>query len=109
VRNALLIALAVGGISAPATAETVCLKYGSCIDLAPMTCVATPESSFVRGACYDDANSYMVIHLNATWYQYCGLDRQTWGGLIDADSKGRFYNRNIKGNFDCRVTPPPRY
>ena len=90
-------------------AETVCVKYGACLDLAPFHCTATPQSSFVRRVCYDAANAYMVIQLKAVWYHYCGIDPTTVEELLTADSVGRVYNGSVKGNFDCRLTPPPRY
>jgi hypothetical protein len=48
-----------------AGAETVCVKYRSCLDLAPFDCTNTQQSSFVRRVCYDANNSYMLIQLNA--------------------------------------------
>jgi hypothetical protein len=36
-----------------ARAETVCIKYGSCLDLVPFTCTETAQSSFVYRVCYD--------------------------------------------------------
>jgi hypothetical protein len=91
-----------------ARAETICVKYGACIDLAPFTCKSL-DSSFVHRACYDASKSYMLIQLNSTWYHYCGLDQATWTGLNQAASVGTFYNQNVKGRFDCRLTPPPTY
>jgi hypothetical protein len=102
------IALGLAGTVA-ASAETVIVKYRGPVDLAPFTCTAIPDSSFVHRACYDAPNSYMLIQLNAVWYHYCGLDPATWDGLLGAASQGRFYDQNIKGNFDCRITPPPAY
>jgi hypothetical protein len=92
-----------------AGAETVCVKYGSCLDLAPFNCTNTPQSSFVRRVCYDPNNSYMLIQLNTVWYHYCGIDSATVSQLLSAPSVGHYYNQAIKGRFDCRLTPPPQY
>ena len=93
----------------PSTWSPVCVKYGSCLDLAPFDCTITPQSSFVHRACYDPNNSYMLIQLNAVWYHYCGIDSGTVSHLLSAPSVGRYYNQAIKGRFDCRLTPPPQY
>ena len=92
-----------------AGAETVCVKYGSCLDLAPFECTDTPQSSLVRRVCYDASNSYMLIQLHAVWYHYCGIDSGTVSALLSAPSVGTYYNQAIRGRFDCRLTPPPQY
>jgi hypothetical protein len=92
----------------PALAETVDVKYRGTVDLAPFVCQDT-VSSFVNRVCYDKAKSYMLIKLKQTYYHYCTIDADTVGRLLSAESEGRFYNANIKGKFDCRVTPPPTY
>jgi hypothetical protein len=69
-----------------ARAETVCVKYGSCLDLAPFDCTDTPQSSFIRRVCYDPNNSYMLIQLNAVWYHYCEIDSGTVSLLLSAPS-----------------------
>ena len=35
----------------------------------------TSRSSFVRGAWYDENNSYMIIGLAGTYYHYCRMPR----------------------------------
>ena len=69
----------------------------------------TSESSFVRGAWYDQSSQYMIINLNGTNYHYCGLDTQTWSDFKAAESFGKSFNARIKGRFDCRHTPAPVY
>ena len=72
------------------------------------------RSSFVHRVCYDRANAYMLIKLRGTYYHYCEIDAPTVARLLSADSIGRFYNANIKGDgrdgpFDCRTRRvPPR-
>jgi len=90
-------------VAQAACQNQITIKYRDtpyCIDSS--TCVDTPESSFVRRACFNSQQSYMAIKLNHTWYHYCRFDSGTWNALLAADSKGRFYNARIKGNFDCR-------
>ncbi len=79
------------------------------IDNGYFKCIDTNKSSFVRGACYDKTNKYMIISLRGTNYHYCGLDGKTWNDFKHAKSFGRYYNMNIKGGYDCRTNPIPNY
>jgi hypothetical protein len=97
----LLLAIAFTLFSGAVRAETVFVKYRGVVSLAPFACAAT-VSSLVRRVCYDARNRYMLIDLNGTFYHYCDIDPGTVGALLEADSKGRFYNAAIKGRFDCR-------
>lgn len=104
-----LIPLALLATATSAAAEIVNVKYRGLVDLAPFECEAFTRSSLVRRVCFDAAHSYMLINLDGTWYHYCGIDAATVSALKSAGSMGRYYNANIKGRFDCRVTPPPAY
>jgi len=96
-----------------AQAETVNVKYRGPVDLKPFTCQDT-KSSFVNRVCYDAANQYMIILLKETYYHYCEIPKSTVDALLSADSKGRYYNANIKGTgkdgpYDCRTHRVPQY
>lgn len=67
------------------------------------------SDSIVKGAWYDSSNEYMVIKLGSTHYHYCGMPNSIWGGLKTASSPYEYYQDDVKGNFDCRVNPVPRY
>lgn len=67
------------------------------------------SDSTVKGAWYDNSNEYMVIKLSGTYYHYCGMPSSAWRSFLSADSLYRAYQNDIKGNFDCRVNPVPRY
>jgi len=67
------------------------------------------SDSTVKGAWYDSGNEYMVIKLNGTYYHYCGMPSSAWSGLKAASSLYSYYQDDIKGNFDCRENPVPRY
>ena len=69
----------------------------------------TSGSSLVTGAWYDASKQYMVIGLQGTYYHYCGLDKATWQQFKSASSFGKAYNSSIKGRFDCRINPVPKY
>jgi hypothetical protein len=97
-----------------AQAETVTVKYRGPVDLKPFACTDTPRSSFIRRVCYDKAQSYMLIQLKAVWYHYCEIPAPTVSALLSADSAGRYYLTNIKGNgsdgpYDCRTHRVPAY
>lgn len=49
----------------------------------------------------------MVIQLSGTYYHHCGINGGTVSQMLAADSVGRFYSTQVRGRFDCRVTPPP--
>jgi len=69
----------------------------------------TSRSSFIRGAWYDEDNNYMIINLKGTYYHYCGLPLKIWIDFKRADSFGTYYNKYIKGNYDCRCNYVPWY
>jgi hypothetical protein len=83
-------------------AETVFVKYQGPVDLKPFTCTDT-QSSLVHRICYQPEQSYLVVLLDQTYYHYCRIPSQVVSQWLNADSKGRFYLGNIKGNFDCRL------
>lgn len=63
----------------------------------------------VKGAWYDSSNRYLVIKLNSTYYHYCSMPDSVWSGLQSASSPYRYYQDEIKGNYDCRINPIPEY
>jgi len=67
------------------------------------------SDSTVKGAWYDDGNEYMVIKLGGTYYHYCGMPSNVWSNFKTSSSLYRYYQGSIKGNFDCRENPAPRY
>lgn len=104
-----LVLLALFTVPLRANAETVFVKYRGSVDLAPFQCEPVTRSSFIQRVCYDRHERYMLISLNGTYYHYCQIGEETVSGLMSADSMGRYYNRYIKGNFDCRVNAMPSY
>lgn len=102
-KTTLLGLLFVGAtVSAGVLAETVNVKYQGLVDLEPFTCTDT-VSSFVHRICYQSEQNYLVVLLDQTYYHYCRIPSQVVSQWLNADSKGRFYNGSIKGNFDCRL------
>jgi hypothetical protein len=104
----LIVAMA-GATAYGVRSEVVEVKYRGEVDLKPFTCTDIERSSFIRRVCYDDANQYMLISLNGTYYHYCEIDSGTVTALLSTESLGRFYNASIKGHFDCRSHRVPAY
>lgn len=94
---------------ADATSQTIFVKYQGYVDLKHLVYYNTLPSSFVNGAWYDKKNEYMIVLLKHTYYGYCGLDKKTFNAFITSPSRGRYYNWNIKGRFDCRLGGLPSY
>ncbi|SRR6266511_4301870 len=92
-----------------AHAESVYVKYRGEIDLAPFNCHGVKRSSVIQRVCYDSREKYLLLSLAGTYYHYCEVDRATVSYLLSAESMGRYYNRQIKGRFDCRVKRMPAY
>jgi len=67
------------------------------------------SSSLVKEIYYDEKGKYLLVRLKSTFYHYCGINRQTVDRWGNADSLGRFYLQNIKGEFDCRINFVPEY
>ncbi len=67
------------------------------------------QSSVIYDSWYDRKNNYLIINVKGTNYHYCGFDNKYWEYLKNASSLGRFYIQNIKGRFDCRLSPVPSY
>jgi len=61
----------------------------------------THSSSFVGNVRYDAENQGMRILLNGKPYNFCGVPERIFDSFMGADSKGAFFARNIKGQFDC--------
>lgn len=69
------------------------------------------HSSNVQGARYNASSKTLVIAFGiapepeaVTLYEYKGVPRATWQGLINACSPGRFVNERIKSEYkDFRV------
>ena len=110
VRSILLsCACSLGLLAASASAETVMVKYRGPVDLAPFACESTPQSSLVKRLCYDAKERYVLVNLQGTWYHYCEVPAGTVSAWRRAESLGRFYNANMKGQFDCRINRVPPY
>ena len=66
-------------------------------------------SSLVKQIYYDEPNEYLIVSLDGAYYHYCSLPLEVVNDWVNAESLGRYYNKNIKGRFDCRINPTPEY
>jgi len=61
----------------------------------------THSSSFVGNVTYDQDNQGMTILLNGKEYSFCGVPERIFDAFEGADSKGAYFARNIKEQFNC--------
>ena len=61
----------------------------------------THSSSFVGNVKYDQDNQSMEIILNGSTYDFCNVSERLYDSFEGADSKGAFFNREIKTLHDC--------
>jgi hypothetical protein len=92
-----------------AFAERVYVKARGEVDLAPFRCVTVSRSPNVNRICYDEKQDYVLVSVKGIWYHYCNVPPSTVSAWKKASSKGRYYNDNIRSNFDCSVTSAPSY
>jgi hypothetical protein len=91
-----------GNYSSYAMADTIAVKYKGAVNLKNFDCIGI-SSSLVHRICYRNKAQYLVVLLNQTYYHYCRIPPPIVEQWLKADSKGKFYLTNIKGNFDCRL------
>ena len=62
---------------------------GLCLSVARSDCTQVSRSNFIKRVCYDLRNNYMLINLNGTYYQYCGIDDATVSSLLISEFYGQ--------------------
>lgn len=94
-----------------AFAQQVFVKYRGMVDVGSGHFKSYPlkQSSLVQEIYHDKPNNYLIVSLNGTYYHYCGIPQNVVDRWVTADSLGRFYGSYVKGNYDCRVYPVPKY
>ena len=89
----LFIAIAVGCGDARPTAS-----------LPSETQVQQVQSSALESIGYDEGSRTLVITFkNGSTYEYSGVPRDVYGGLMAASSKGTYFNSHIKGMYPYRL------
>lgn len=89
--------------------ESIYVQYRGVVPLDSFVCQRIENSSLVNRICYDETKHYMIISLQGVYYHYCEIGKAIVDNLLKAESKGAFYNAQIKGHFDCRLYPTPEY
>lgn len=60
------------------------------------------NSSMAKAIGYDNENQTLQVEFHSgAVYQYSDVEAETWESLQAADSTGRFFNSEIKGNYEC--------
>lgn len=67
----------------------------------PVNFIFSPESSKITGFGYDPESRTLVIRFKSTGtvYHYFDVPPAVFDGLKAAESKGRFFGKNIKGVY----------
>lgn len=61
----------------------------------------TVESDVIHAVGYDDPLNILEIIFNSgAIYQYRGVPREVYDQLMAAESKGRYFGENIRGEFE---------
>ena len=62
----------------------------------------TFNSSAIKRAEYDPQTMRLTIWFPAGHsYDYCRVPLTVWQGLLSASSKGRYFNAQIDGHYQC--------
>jgi hypothetical protein len=72
------------------------------VDLAPYDCEDERDSSFIERFCYHHREHRVIVTLRGSNYAYCGVDQLLYYRWRHADSRGAFYNAEVKGRYACR-------
>jgi len=68
--------------------------------------VATVESSTLAVVAYDEARELLQLQfLSRAIYQYLNVPAAVHQALLDAPSKGRYFNDAIRSRFPYRLVP----
>lgn len=61
------------------------------------------NSTMAKSIGYNQAEQVLQIEFSSgSVYQYSDIDQETWASLQDADSTGRFFNSEIKGQYSSQ-------
>ena len=69
--------------------------------LTERTVAFTHSSSFIGQVIYDSDTQDMSITLSGEKYVFCNVPDRKYDAFEGATSKGSFFNREIKQQFDC--------
>ena len=58
------------------------------------------HSSFIMSAAYNEDKQCLRLEIHSTYYYYYGVTRQKVSRFKKAESKGKYFIRFIKGQYD---------
>jgi hypothetical protein len=68
--------------------------------------VATVESSTLATVAYDEGQEVLQLRFRSgAVYEYFGVPAMVHQALLEAPSKGRYFNDAIRGQFPYRMVP----
>jgi hypothetical protein len=71
-----------------------------------MTNTVAVQSSLLASVAYDNRRAILQVTLrNGASYQYTGVPVKTYQGLLQANSKGVFFNHCIRGLYPYKALP----
>jgi len=59
-----------------------------------------PKSSWVKDITFN-ANVLSVRTINGETYNYHGVGGAVYNEMVQAKSKGKFHNKNLRGKYTC--------
>ena len=59
-------------------------------------------STFISGAAYDETKQTLRIRIEDTFYYYLGVTRQKVARFKNAASKGSYFVKHIKGQYEVK-------
>ena len=65
--------------------------------------VSNFDSSFIDYLTYYSRSKHLIICMNGKEYVFANVSSSLWTDFKSADSKGDFYNQNIRGNTSYHV------
>lgn len=60
------------------------------------------NSSLVQNGSYNSQNLDLILEVNGVEYLYEGVPASVWDGLVQAPSKGVYFNTHIKGVYNFK-------
>jgi len=59
------------------------------------------STAIIRAEYNPETEEMQVWFPDAGPYDFCGVPERVWEGLLDAKSKGSFYNVHIRDKYQC--------
>ena len=60
-------------------------------------------SSTIRAVDYSELDNVLTVEFNnGSTYTYQGVPKETYQAFLDSDSKGKFFNRNIRAHYEYK-------